>query len=206
MFFLVFSAPSLFAQEEPDDEDDFPEIYIDWIAFEPILYTRGDRTFNISVGVIFPTVFYYANPVEGGGQSHNLSMGGTGTLAFNYFLNSHVFIGGELSGMFAPTIERNMLTMIPFGMRLGYQFLFRRFEFPVSVMVGGVNQMRLDQRYFGIIVKPSAAAFWRFNEDWSFGLNASWWFVPQRGDDTVGQRRAVFGNFLAVTFTARYHF
>jgi hypothetical protein len=206
MFFLAFSAPSLFAQEYPDDDDDYPDVYIDWIAFEPILYTRGDRTFNIGMGVLFPTFFHFANPIDGDDQQHNISMGGTGTLAFNYFLNSNVFIGGELSGMFAPTLERNMLIMIPFGVRLGYQFLFHRFEFPVSVMVGGVNQMRLEQRYFGLIIKPSAAAFWRFNQDWSFGLNASWWVVPQRGYDAGDVRRTVIGNFLSVTFTARYHF
>ena len=206
VFFLIFSVPSLFAQEDPDDYDP-PQIDIDWITFDAAVYTRGDRIFNIGIGVFFPLFFYFADPITDGTQrGDNLSIGGTGTLAFNFFLNSNVFVGGELSGMFAPTRERNMLIMVPFGVRLGYQFLLYRFEFPVSLMVGAANQMLRDHRYFGPVAKPSAGAFWRFSQDWSFGANATWWFVPQRGFDSEDVRRDVFGNFLTVTFTARYHF
>jgi len=199
--FLIFSAPCLLAQEEEDPPEP-PPIDIEW--FEDVtLYARGDRTFTITLGMIFPT--YFGGAIEN--NRHNLSPGGTGSLAFNYFLTSHIFIGGELSGMFAATRGQNMLFIIPFGFRVGYQFLFRRFEFPISLMVGGAPQMRLEDRYFGLILKPGAAAFWRFNQDWSFGLNAVWWFLPQRPRPQHGVRHdPAFGNFMAVTLSARYHF
>jgi hypothetical protein len=111
-------------------------------------------------------------------------------------------MGGELSGSFSGTRGGNMLFMVPFGVRLGYQFLFRRFEFPVSVMFGGASQMYLEKGYFGIILKGSASAFWRFSSDWSFGLNGAWWYVPQWPNN--GQNS--YGNFIELTMSARYHF
>ena len=203
MLFLIHLAilpvPGLFAQEEQDPME--PPIDIEWFD-EAAIYARGDRTFTISLGMIFPT--YFGGAIEN--NQHNLSLGGTGSLAFNYFLTSNIFIGAELGGMFAATRGQNMLYIIPFGVRVGYQFLFRRFEFPISLMIGGAPQMRLEDRYFGLIVKPGAAAFWRFNADWSFGLNAVWWFVPQWPRAQHGVRHNVYGNFLAVTLGARYHF
>ncbi|MCL2374409.1 MAG: hypothetical protein FWC65_04120 [Treponema sp.] len=201
MLFLVFAAPALFAQQDYDEPEP-PPIGTDWFDFDAAVYARGDRTFTISLGAIFPTVFHFFDPIEGTNHSHNLSIGGTGSLAFNYFLNSHIFIGGELAGMFAGTEGGNMLFMVPFGFRVGYQFVRRQFEFPLSIMVGAAPQMRLDDRYFGLIVKPGASAFWRFNPDWSFGLNAVWWIVPQLSSS----EHNVLGNFLTVTLSARYHF
>jgi len=201
ILFLLFSVPGLFAQEEQDPPEP-PPFEIEWFD-DATLYTRGDRTFTISLGMIFPT--YFGGAVEN--NRHNLSPGGTGSLAFNFFLSPHIFIGGELAGMFAATRGRNMLYIIPFGLRLGYQFVFRRFEFPISVMVGGAPQMYLEDRYFGLIVKPGVAAFWRFNQDWSFGLNATWWFLPQwpRTQHGVSHDPA-FANFFVATLSARYHF
>ena len=198
--FLILPISGLFAQEEDPPEP--PPIDIEWFE-ETTLYSRGDRTFTISLGTIFPTVFW--GDIER--DQHNLSsVGGTGSLAFNYFLTPHIFIGGELSGMFLSTRGQNMLYIIPFGFRIGYQFVHRRFEFPISVMVGGAPQMRLEDRYFGLIIKPGASAFWRFNADWSFGLNAVWWFVPQWPSPQHGIRHNAYGNFMVVTLAARYHF
>jgi hypothetical protein len=134
-------------------------------------------------------------------NQHGLSVGGFGSLAFNYFVTPKVFLGGELSGMFSATRGGNMLYLIPFGFRVGYQFLYRRFEFPVSLMIGAASQRYLEKGYFGPILKPGASVFWRYNPEWSFGLNSVWWFVPQwprNGNNS-------FGNFLELTLSARYH-
>jgi len=197
-----------FVQEEPpqEEDDEAPLFEPDWADFYAELYTRGDRTFSITLGVLFPTVFFGSLDDKG----HGLSPGGTGTLTFNYFLTPNVFIGGELSGMFAGTRGGKMIYIIPFGARIGYQFLFRRFEFPVSLMVGAAPQRYLTDGYFGLIVKPGASMFWRYNSEWSFGLNSIWWFVPQwpRPVDVGGEmiRHNTYGNFLELTLSARYHF
>jgi hypothetical protein len=104
--------------------------------------------------------------------------------------------------MFASTLGENMLFMVPFGFRVGYQFVISRFEFPLSLLIGAAPTKYLDQGYFGLIIKPGASGYFRFNSDWSFGLNTNWWMVPQWPKD--GEN--VFGNFLEITLSARYHF
>ena len=191
---LVFFGFSLFAQEE-DPDDEYPEP--DWIEIASSPYVAGDRNFVITLGVIIPTFF---GGIEN--NQHGLSLGGFGSLALNYFLSSNIFIGAELSGMFSGTRAGNMLYIVPFGARVGYQFLMGRFEVPVSVMVGAAPQRYLDKGYFGLIVKPAASVFWRYNPDWSFGFNTAWWLLPQ----SPKNGKNTFGNFLELTLSARYHF
>ena len=194
IMFCLFSSISLYAQEEDPES---PPVDSDWFDYVESPYARGDRTFNISLGVLFPTFF---SGIEN--NRHGLSPGGMGTLTFNYFLSPTFFVGAELSGSFSATRGGNMLYLIPFGVRAGHQFYYRNFEFPVSVMIGAAPQRYVENGYFGLIVKPGASAFWRYNMDWSFGLNTNWWVLPQwprNGNNVIG-------NFLELTLSARYHF
>ena len=195
IFFLLLLGQSVFAQEDAYPEE---EPGPDWGSIASSPYTFGDRNFIISLGVLIPT--FFGGDIEN--NEHGLRLGGTGSLAFNYFLNSNFFVGGELAGSFSGTRGGNMLYMVPFGVRAGFQFLLHRFEFPVSVMLGGIASRYLDRGYFGLIVKPSASAYWRFSPEWSFGLNSAWWFVPQ----WPRNGNKVYGNFMELTLSARYHF
>ena len=205
LLFLGFNTMDLKAQEEtsqeemeeisedPVDSDDF-----EWIDYRPSLYTKGDKTFTITIGTVFPTVF-------GGidGNNHGLgTAGGLGSFAFTYFLNSNFSLGGELSGMFITTKGGNMFYMVPMGVRIGYQFVYKRFEFPLTLMIGGSPNLYLEENHFTLFVKSGASAFWRFSPDWSFGLNTFWWLAPQWPKDGPN----VLGNFLELTLSARYHF
>ena len=198
LLFLFFCGTSLFAQDSTEEDPDDSYTETEWIDIDYAPYSPGDRTFNISMGLIFPVYF---TGIEK--NQHGLSLGGFGALGVNYFLTSNIFIGGELSGMFSGTRGGNMLYMIPFGAKFGYQFYFKRFEFPVSVMLGCATQQYLGNKsYFGFIVKPGASVFWRYNPEWSFGANAVYWLVPQwpkNGNDVIG-------NFAELTLSARYHF
>ena len=104
--------------------------------------------------------------------------------------------------MFSSTRGGNMVYIIPFGAKVGYQFVFRRFEFPLSLFVGAAPQKYLEKGYFGLVMKPGASVYWRYNPEWSFGLNGVWWFVPQWPKNGYD----VYGNFLELTLSARYHF
>lgn len=190
---LLVSAPAVFAQDEPDT----PPVESPWFDYIADPHARGDRNFTITLGTLLPIFF---SGIED--NQHGLRLGGTGTLAFNYFLSSNVFIGGELSGMFCATRRGNMLYIIPFGARIGYQFWLGRFDFPVSLMIGAASHRYLETGYFGLAIKPSASVFWRFNPDWSFGFNAVGWILPQRPRNGYN----VIGNFLELTLSARYHF
>ena len=212
ILFLILSP--IFAQEEAWDEPEekeeeetpaLPTIESEWFQYEATLYTRGDRTFSFTLGVVFPTYF---SGIEDGDIGMR-TLGGSGSLGFTYFLTSNIFVGGELTGMFSFTRRGNSLFIIPFGASVGYQFVYRRLEIPVSLMVGGAPQLYLETNYFGPIFKPGVSLFWRMNADWSFGLNTLWWIIPQRSrgrDRELGAPDRVIGNFLELTLSARYHF
>ncbi len=185
-------------QEQNGGTSSLP-IESDWSKVKIATYSRGDQTFVIAMGPLVP-LFYYNSA---GIQKTNINTGGTGYLNYNYFFTSHFSLGGEIGGSFSSTIGANMLYLVPFGIRLGYQFVLNRFEFPLALTIGAANQGYLDKGYFGLILKPSAAVYWRFNPDWSFGLNADWWWLPQWFSDPV---QTMYGNFLGLTLAARYHF
>ena len=190
---FCLSAQETVPEESPDDAP--PDSGMVDIISAP--FSRGDRNFVISLGAIIPTIF-------GGleNNEHGLSLGGVGSLAFNYFITPNIFIGGELGGMFSGTRGGNMLYVVPFGARIGYQFWFQRFEIPVSLMLGAAPERYLGKGYIGPIAKGSASAFWRYNPEWSFGLNSVWWLLPQwpkNGNNATG-------NFLELTLSARHHF
>jgi hypothetical protein len=194
---LLFPAALRAQEEDPDERPEAPPIESEWIDWETTVYTRGDKIFTIALGTVIPAYFSGVDKAGSG-----LSVGGMGSLSFNYFLSSNIFVGGELSGMFSGTRGGNMLYIIPMGVRIGYQFVLRRFEIPVSLMAGAAPQKYLEQGYLGPILKPGVSAFWRFNPEWSFGLNAMWWFIPQWPKDGS----TAYGNFAEVTICARYHF
>jgi hypothetical protein len=200
---LLLLGGLVFAQEEEEEEPGTEEgvpIESDWSDYMPSLYARGDQTFTISLGLIFPVVFLK----NGAAITHNIfPVGGTGNLGYNHFLSSHFFVGGEVGIMFDSTLRKNTLFIIPIGLRGGYQFVLKRFEFPLALTLGFAPQRYLDLSYLGFFMKPSVSAFFRFNPDWSFGINTAWWWVPQW---TAEQDKDVAGNFIDVTLSARYHF
>jgi hypothetical protein len=170
----------------------------EWPEISPDVYSRGDKFFSISLGPLIPLPFIK----ESTSYKSKIKVGGTLSLSYNYFFTSHVFFGGELGGMFAQTIAKDFIYIVPMGLRAGYQFILGRFEIPLTLMIGFAPQVRLEENYGGLFVKPSASFFWRFYPDWSFGLNTAWWFVPQWPKEGIN----VYGNFLEVTLSARYHF
>ncbi|GHT71771.1 hypothetical protein FACS1894110_25340 [Spirochaetia bacterium] len=210
LFLAVWMAPihaqepeSPGSEEEPDYEEEIP-IESDWGGYTPpSLYSRGDQVVILSVGVTIPTVFT-GNSGEllfsGVGQ---ITVGGTGSISYNYFLTPGLFVGGEIQGMFSGTIGKHMLYIIPITARVGYQFVIKRFEFPIALGLGLAPQMLLDKNIVSFFLKPSASAYFRFNPDWSFGLNTTWWWIPQIPNDRT---KTVYGNFFEASLSARYHF
>ena len=193
---LLICFPVLLAAQEDDDGWDF---YDDG-------FSRGDQTFIITLGTVFPTIFRN----QGNTIPHKIKppIGGTGSLAYNYYLTPHFFLGAEASGMFLPTLAKNTVFIIPLGIRGGYQFNFRRFEFPINLTFGMVWHRYLNYRYYGIYLKGGASAFFRATYSWSFGINSNWYWFPEwtKEDGVRSKPKDVYGNFIDVTLSARYHF
>jgi hypothetical protein len=194
---LLVAVPTLSAQEWDEGE---------WDDYNFDLYSPGDQTIVISLGLIFPTVFVYSG---GSVRAHNINpVGGAGSISYNYHLGRHLFLGGEIGGSFNGTLAKNNLFIWNFGIRGGWQFFFGRFEFPVALAFGMAPQSYIGNGYLGIYLRGQASAFFRFNPEWSFGLNTDWTWYPQR-PVVDGRRRPDMdadGNFLGLTLAARYHF
>jgi hypothetical protein len=206
---VTFRGLPLLAQEagEPDYDNGEPPIESGWDGYMPDLYSRGDQTFTISAGVIFPILFLNQGTV----MDHHFKppIGGSlGPLAYTYFLNSHFFVGGEIGFMFNYTLAEGTIVLIPIGVHAGYQPRFRRFEFPLGITVGIAPQKYLNFGYFGFFMKGMASVFYRFNPDWSFGLNVNWNWFPQwpMEDGDPAPNKNMDGNIIGLTFSARYHF
>jgi hypothetical protein len=208
---LVFFALAfgVYAQEEDDNEDDIITIESDWASANFGAYSMGDQTFTINISIVNP-LFYIDE--RSGYLNANMSMGGMGALGYTYFLNAHFFLGMELSGMFCATEGKNMYFIIPIGIRAGYQFVVKRFEFPLALEIGVAPQTHSQLSYFGFFSKAIGSVYFRFNPEWSFGLNTSFWWVPQWTDKVretlsgYNNNINIHGFFWEAGLAARYHF
>jgi len=205
----------LFAQDDspgydesiPDGDDDGSVPESEWNKYIPDMYSKGDQTFSISAGTIFPIIFLNK---DGEKITHNFSppVGAVLSLSYNHFLSSHLFLGGELGINFNSTLGKNTIFIFLIGARAGWQFVFRRFEFPVYAAIGISPQRYLNSGYFGMYLKGAGAAYYRFSPNWSFGINADWNWHPQWPKEN-GKRvpeKDIYANMLGVTLSARYHF
>nr|AGS52986.1 hypothetical protein [uncultured bacterium contig00030] len=200
---LLLAFTTLLYAQEDDGDAPFDD---DWDIYAPDLYGRGDQTFIISLGTVFPTVFIN----NGKAIEHNFSppVGGTLYLSYNYFFNSNLYTGGEVSFLFMPTLREKILYVIPFGARIGYQFNLWRFEFPLTYTLGMVWHRYDGFGYYGLYMKAGGAAYYRFSSDWSFGITANWLWLPQwtRENGERTPHKDVYGNVVDVMLSARYHF
>jgi hypothetical protein len=198
LFFILFFGLSvlLFAQDDSE-----PEVEPDWEDYRYELYTKGDKTFSISLGVGFPIAFIN----NGEKIKHNINppIGGTGLLSYIYYLNSKFFTGGELGLLFLPTIGENTVFISSLGARLGSQFILGRFEFPFFLSLGMTLQTYLDFGYFGYYMKGGLCAYFRATHEWSFGLASNFCWYPQWTNELA---KNVDGLFVDLSIIARYHF
>jgi hypothetical protein len=197
---------SLYAQEDDEDENEGYPLDTDWDGYISDLYSIGDQTFTISLGVSFPVVsLNNGKKIE----SHiNPPVGGSGYLAYTYFLGAHVFLGLEIGVQFYYTLGENTVFIIPIGLRSGWQFLIGRFEIPLHATVGVAPQRYLDNSYVGLFLKAGVSVYFRFSPSWSFGIANEWSWCPQwpKEDGKRVPHKDIDAFFTSVTLAARYHF
>jgi hypothetical protein len=224
IFFALALLPPLLAQQQAkggaadaQENEDEDADYIrkgdgpDWAFSRFSLYTKGDQIFCMNAGVVFPLFFAnhdgrISSGYGNGPDDMHVNIGGTGSLAYGYFLTPNVFLGGEIQGSFAGTLAEKLLFFVPVGVKAGYQFVFGRFEFPLSLLAGMATHrysVAGDPAYWGPFLRPQVSSYFRFNNDWSFGLNISWWWMPQWTSDV---NKNVDGHFMDIMLSARYHF
>jgi len=170
------------------------------------IYGIGDQTFSINAGTILPLFIFGVDGNAYGGFS-KLSLGAAGSLRWGTFLNNEMTIGVDVGGMFAITKLDRVLVMLPVSAL--YTYALRFYPFEVLFQAGlGVNFTKLvDDLYIGPVLKPGASFYWNYSGEWSFGIQAEYWFVPEiYFGKNIPAEQSAFGNFLGITLTTLYHF
>lgn len=179
-------------QETEENESIFSDdLYLEDEQFVYKMNQKGDQFIKIGLMVDIPL-----HPA-----TRQLKVGGSGTLGYMRFLNSNFALGGDASFAYMTTLGKNIFTCIPLMVKAMYQFTFHKFEFPITLGIGGAFENYLGDSYFGLIIKPELGAFYRHSPDWSFGANIGWNMMPQWTKDS-----SYFGVIMDIGVTARYHF
>ena len=196
LILFIFISGSIFAASDEDDDD--------YDTYEET-FSLGDQMFFINGGVFIPLFFFDRSADV---MDTNLTLGGTGSLSWQVFLSNHISVGGELGGMFALSPNKRVLYMIPLTVKATYWFRFYPFEIPISLGLGGNLSILEEAAHIDFIAKPSLGFYWNFNEEWAFGANAAYWFVPQMysGSGKVSSSHSMFGNFMDVTLSVLFRF
>ena len=132
-----------------------------------------------------------------------LLVGGSGTLGYQRFIVSGLTLGGDVSFGYSQTLGKNVFYFVPILFRAGWQFSAGKFEFPLSIGIGGAFENYLNRGYFGLALHPDAAAFFRYDSSWSFGLHAGLYILPQWYKNTAYNRTGIIQD---IGLTVRYHF
>lgn len=195
LFFLVSTIP-LFAQES--GKSPLPTFSA---LSESGAYSRGDQTLSLTTGFQIP-LFIFPDTSDLPGAK--LLLGGSFAFTYQYFLTSHLAIGGTLNGAFNSTIGGRSLFIAPLSFRTAYWWTKGPLEAGLGLEVGGYL-MRLDSYgMLGPFAKFGPALSWRITQGWSIGTQAYYWFVPEihSGTETSKTR---YGNFLEFAVAAVYH-
>lgn len=167
-------------------------------------YGLGDQMFVINAGLFAPLFF---QSESGTVFPTNLTLGATGSLELDVFLNNNLTAGVNFGGAFSFSPNKHALFLIPITAKLSWIFHIYPFDFPVS-LGAGVNFMRLDnQFYIGPIVRPGVGGYWNVTSKWSLGVRAAYWWVPEvYFGPSPPASRSRFGNFFELSLSALYHF
>lgn len=182
------------AQPDPEEGDTMPPEDDTYIEDEEFIYRmnqKGDQFIKIGAMVdisLRPSL-------------NQLKVGGSGTLGYMFFLTGNFAVGGDATFMWMPTVGKNMFTCIPLMAKVMYQFTLHKFEFPITLGIGGAFENYVDDTYFSLIIKPEVGVFFRYSPSWSAGINVGCNLMPQWTKNS-----SYFGVIMDTGVTVRYHF
>ncbi|MBN1699826.1 MAG: hypothetical protein JW881_20085 [Spirochaetales bacterium] len=161
----------------------------------------GDQTFSLTVGLFIPLFF---QDFTGEYLSANSTLGTAGHLQWSAYINSSVRLGLEFGGALSFDPNMKIYLMMPIAAKASYIFNVSRFEFPINLAIG-VNILKYgdDRTNTVFLVKPGASVYWRFDANFSFGIDCAWWWNLEF---PVGEDPAIMANFLTISPSLFYHF
>lgn len=164
-------------------------------------YERGDQTISLAAGTSVP-LFTFGG--DASTTESKIYTGGAFSLGYQYFLSHGLAVGGTLSSSFNRTWGGRSFFMIPLAFRTAYWWNFKYFEFCAAIELGGYLSRISEETMVGPFAKAGGGAFWRINNDWSAGLQAYYWFVPEIHTGEYADLTR-FGNILEIGLLASYH-
>ena len=208
---LMLTGGFLGAQEGPPEESP-PEDAPSMPRFRTNSRSLGDKSFAITAGLYLPlfTVLLHDWPSDSrytaGVYPPKLSPGGTGALAFSFYLSPNFKLGIQLAGAFSADINRNFLYLVPVTVKASWEFHpGPRFSIPLHLAAGiSVNSWKTDNLRVDMILRPGFGFYFNWSLEWSFGIDFTYWFIPQTSPEKLHERS--IGNFMDISLTAEYHF
>lgn len=198
---LSFSVQKALAQEAEPVEPEGP------VEISRVL---GDQYLNIALGVQAPLFIYNPSPDDGEKRVNesNLKAGFTGGLGWAAFVNSNISLGLDIDVAYSPDLNAVSYFSVPITFKGNYFFRSAPFEFPIHLGLGMDILKYKDITSLALIVKTGASWYWNAIQDWSFGLNIMYWWVPElySGLRDVPSSMTRYGNFLEITISALYNF
>ena len=192
----VFLIP-IFAQEEAEAPSNSK---IDGTAvFRPV--RQGDKFIKVGLSLGVPLFNTSAGKFA---IKPNIWPGVSINAAFGYYILDGFSLGGTISFQFYPTLAKNLYFAVPITFDMGYTFAVGKWRIPLGGGIGGAVQSYNGNggQYFGMIFRFDAGTYYQFSPEWSFGGDVSWNVIPQWYKDKSNNRT---GNFLGISFAARYH-
>jgi hypothetical protein len=197
----LFSAAG-FAQDDPGfDSSMAPQIN----------RVLGDQYLNIGIGMQIPLFIHNPSPESGETAINptNLKLGLTGSLGWAAFLNNNISLGLDVAAAYSADVNKAGFFTVPFTINAAYFLRSSPFEIPIHLGFG-MNIMKYkDITTLGIMAKSGVSLYWNAIQDWSFGLNLMYWWMPEiysKTDGEIPTTMTRIGNFLEVTVSAMYNF
>lgn len=136
-------------------------------------------------------------------RPEQLNVGGSGTLGYHVFVTDNFNLGGDVGFNYLKTVGDNVFYFIPILFKAGYQFNTGKFEIPLYLGIGGSIQNYIDRTYFGLTLKPEVGIYYRTSSDFSFGILAGVYVMPQWYKNTSHNYTGVITD---LSLSVRYHF
>jgi hypothetical protein len=127
-------------------------------------------------------------------------------LEWHAYVSRAFRLGIEVGGSFSFGVNARALVMLPITVKAGYLLSASRFEFPLFLALGGNIIRYREWSHIDFIAKAGLGGYWRYDANWSFGLNLVWWLDFQATTENQPPEQARMGNFLEISPSLFYHF
>lgn len=166
------------------------------------LRLRGDMLVVFGIGGFFPV---YAHAFDFSDyRGLGLYPGVSVMIGLDIYWDSNFRMGASIGFSTSKGINENFAYFLPITFRMIYEPRMFSFSFPMGAEVGVSVGSYRELLAINPIIKAKVGAFWHFTRQWSVGLDASYWIVPQIVWTDFPKSR-VGGMFEAI-ICGQYHF